>query len=106
MRGFDDGRGIDIGRVLGSYQLDQFQAFQVGADAHSGGALDLYGELQALDFTSNPLPEAGSVRPRFRNDAQGSSSAIIPKSDGTNGIPRTGADTHVRGYTARMLVRY
>ena len=107
IRGLDTAASIDpdgAGRFVGDLQVDAFQGFQVGADAHSGGALDLYGELQGINFASSPVPEADTVRARFRNDAQGSSSAVIPKSDGVNGTPRISSETVMYNRSTKLVV--
>lgn len=76
-RGWDDGRGIDAARAFGSAQLDQMQghfhtADQVGPAANGIGA---------NTFVNQRLPAANTSG---------------PVSDGTNGTPRTGAETRPR----------
>ena len=106
MRGFDNGRGIDAGRVFGSYQLDQFQAFQTGSLADASGARTYYNIQLIRDTQGVTGPVANYSIVHGYTLGQGAANAIIPVDDGTNGAPRTGPDTHVRGFTARLLIRY
>lgn len=81
MRGWDNGRGVDTGRVFGSSQLDAFQghrhafSLQDAATSPSGGALD---PLRASGATSN------------------NNKVLDPITDGTNGAPRTASETRPR----------
>ena len=77
VRGWDDGRGVDSGRALGSSQLDQMQGHQhtspwaLSASDNGGG---------------DPRNVASGVGPNTSS----------PVTDGTNGTPRVGAETRPR----------
>jgi microcystin-dependent protein len=90
IRGYDNGRGIDTGRVFGSYQLDQFQGHRFAA---SGFDLADVADLR------------GTVAAFFARFAAGGTAAAIG-TDGVNGVPRFGAETRMRNVTARFLIRY
>lgn len=96
IRGLDDGRGIDTGRVLGSEQLDALQGHLHGVDAtrtvtfwwQNGGSGNWpsstgWGNIQ--NTTTGP----SSVQP-----------------DGTNGTPRTAAETRPRNVAALICIKY
>lgn len=86
-RGWDDGRGVDANRAFGSAQLDQMQghfhtADQVGPAASGIGA---------NTFVNQRLPAANTSG---------------PVSDGTNGTPRTGAETRPRNVALLACIKY
>lgn len=87
VRGFDDGRGIDLDRGFGQEQLDAFQG-HVHPYAFPNGA----GGSYTLDGSGG----AG-------NAAQNTST---PANDGTNGVPRTAAETRPRNNTTRFFIKY
>lgn len=86
IRGADDGRGVDVGRAIGSAQLDAFQghSFNVnlGADTLSGSAVQNY-------------------RPGGAANAIGA-----PISNGTHGAPRVAAETRPRNVAALACIKY
>ncbi|QOD85304.1 tail fiber protein [Chromobacterium haemolyticum] len=85
LRGLDDGRGVDTGRALGSYQADALQghAHTMSAGSSGIGASSLYGN---------------NVNPN------GSTNGII--SDGTNGTPRTAAETRPRNVAVLACIKF
>lgn len=93
VRGYDNGRGIDTGRVFGSYQLDQFQGhrFAIATTAELGQSSSFVGSIP-FNYASFTGPPAGTP------------ADISP--DPTNGTPRTGSETRMRNFTARWLIRY
>jgi phage-related tail fiber protein len=90
VRGWDDGRGIDSGRAFGSAQADAFQGHfhtLVGnnnTNAGSNGA--------RLGDTGSNITNNDSVR--------------APRSDGTNGTPRTAAETRPRNIALLPCIKY
>lgn len=86
-RGFDDGRGKDAGRVLGSNQDDAFQGHTFGMQSDSS-------KLDRSDPNngSPSQPIAGVDKAEWKTDAKAQERAIIV-SDGSNGVPRIAAET-------------
>jgi hypothetical protein len=87
-RGLDSGRGVDVGRTLGSSQLDAFQGHkmslpnlrQVGTGASFSGS-------GAGDNTAG-VNETGT-----------------PITDGANGAPRTASETRPRNVAALVCIK-
>lgn len=105
LRGLDHGRGIDTGRVLGTEQLDAFQGhlFYVASDGTSGGE----GSLS----NSNYLQRAASAA-NYENYNLGGNSTVAdigkssaPITDGTNGTPRTAAETRSRNVSVIVIIK-
>ncbi|MGY2170552.1 phage tail-collar fiber domain-containing protein [Pseudomonas gingeri] len=90
LRGWDHGRGVDAGRVLGSYQLDQFQGHRHGPLGTSS-AYVTYG------------PGAGGAA-----NASGMIDRVTtgdPVTDGVNGSPRTGSETRPRNLSVMWCIK-
>ena len=89
IRGLDDGRGVDAGRVIGTAQEDAFQGHWhnlhgiPGVGANAGGASQTQG---------GSLLSAAAVR------------AAI--SDGTNGTPRIAAETRPRNVALLACIKF
>jgi phage-related tail fiber protein len=77
LRGWDHGRGVDAGRVIGSKQLDALQGHRHATLSMNGSATDNPAQLGGAQFTGNVV--AGD-----------------PITDGTNGAPRVAAETRPR----------
>lgn len=93
VRGWDNSRGIDSGRTIGSYQADAMQGHIHGLSA--------YKEAGSLGGTPgyNPLMPA----------AQGAYSAPPtdgPTNDGVSGSPRTAAETRPRNVAWLACIKY
>ncbi|WLH04223.1 phage tail protein [Pseudomonas lurida] len=90
LRGWDHGRGIDAGRVVGSSQLDQMQG-HLHAPPKNATAYTAFGvggsALAAGSGIINPV-------------ATGS-----PVSDGVNGDPRAGAETRPRNLAVMWCIK-
>lgn len=86
-RFFDDGRGVDSGRVLGTIQLDQFQGHIHGINAGGNAAYFNGGST----YTGSLLV---------------STKTGIAVSDGTNGNPRIGTETRPINFSLMALIKY
>jgi len=87
VRGWDDGRGIDSGRVFGSTQDDAFQGH--------------FHDSNTVSAAFNVAAGATSViRPSGDFATQG------PVTDGTNGTPRTAAETRPRNIALLAVIRF
>jgi len=87
LRGFDDGAGVDTGRVLGSAQTDAFQGHYHNS---SGGTITGGGGALAGGSTLGNGPNA----------------VTSPSSDGTNGTPRTAAETRPKNIALLACIKY
>lgn len=81
VRGWDNGRGIDTGRVFGSAQLDQLQGHQHSARIAQGVTGVAAGPNEGI-WNSGVSPISNVV--------------LDAISDGTNGVPRVGSETRPR----------
>lgn len=93
IRGLDEGRGFDSGRILGSYQEDMFQNHlhdSPGDDYLMGNGYigGLLGGTRFVTPTST-IPETGS-----------------PISNGANGIPRVGVETRPKNIALVAIIKY
>jgi hypothetical protein len=83
IRGWSNGRaGVDVGRTMGSSQLDQFQGHNV-----------------SLQYNANkPYAPGSTVQDFFSNPGTGTlaGNAIGLITDGVNGAPRVGSETRPR----------
>lgn len=85
LRGWDHGRGVDAGRAIGSYQLDQFQGHTFSGAATSGGstpAFDTWGAVGTPVALKYP-----------------------PVTDGVNGTPRVGSETRARNLVVMWCIK-
>jgi len=89
IRGFDNGRGIDTGRALGSSQLDQFQGHY-----HAKSTAGLQGGTATLGANSGGNIYAGS-----------NAEIRQPTTDGVNGAPRTGTETRPRNIALMYCIK-
>ena len=91
VRGLDSGRGVDTGRVLLSAQTDQFQ-----------------GHTLVLSSSGNKLgtkTSLGGVTGNRANFLNPNDEDAVIGSDGTNGTPRTGAETRPRNIAMIYIIR-
>ncbi|MBC2381742.1 hypothetical protein HF257_10745 [Pseudomonas sp. WS 5106] len=90
LRGWDHGRGVDVGRGIGGYQLDQmqghFHAPPKGATAYSA-----FGPGGSALATGSGIINPGTT---------GS-----PTTDGLNGEPRIGAETRPRNLAVMWCIK-
>lgn len=87
IRGWDDGRGVDSGRILGSWQADAFQGHW-----HSVGSGGNEANMQ--------------VGSNFTAALKAATSTGFPISDGTNGTPRTATETRPRNIALMAVIKY
>lgn len=93
VRGWDNGRGVDSGRTFGAAQADAMQGH-----GHLIGKR-LYGDTAGSKATLCGL---------LWDDIYGSDSEVVeaPVSDGTNGTPRTAAETRPRNVALLACIKY
>lgn len=90
LRGWDDGRGVDTGRLFGSAQSDAFQ----------GHWHDLWGlasqgsNVGTADDVTNPTASLAKNAVR------------APVTDGTNGTPRTASETRPRNIALLACIKF
>lgn len=87
---WDDGAGVDAARLLGSLQQDAFQGHH-HATAHNVWE-DHAGDLAG----SGPAYGVDSVADGIGN----------PTTDGTNGVPRTAAETRMKNFAIMAFIKY
>jgi len=92
LRGWDHGRGVDAGRTVGGYQLDQMQGH---FHSPQGTSLHFFGKPPGIG--SGLLAEGAGVA--------GFTSTGAPVTDGANGIPRTGTETRSRNLSVIWCIK-
>jgi microcystin-dependent protein len=92
VRGWDDARGVDTGRTIGSYQADAMQghwhAFNYNITGTIGGSGFMSGSTTANELAGN----TDSIR--------------SPVTDGTNGTPRTASETRPRNIALLACIKF
>lgn len=68
-RGWDDGRGVDVGRLLGSYQSDELRSHNHLSLGYSGGSLTGIGNTDNDNSNNQPTSFTGGNETRPRNIA-------------------------------------
>ena len=92
VRGFDDGRGVDVGRSFGSFQWDAMQGHDHTIKLN-GGTGTAYG-FSGGALAANPISDPPDSR-------------IGPlKDDGINGIPRISDETRPRNVAMLACIKY
>ncbi|MEF2146636.1 MAG: hypothetical protein V3573_14415 [Desulfovibrionaceae bacterium] len=96
-RAGDDGRGIDVGRILGSWQEDTFQGHW---HRMTTGRSDVW-----------PYHAAGSAAGHvgngyYQNFDAGTGWVRGPEQDGVNGAPRIGRETRPRNCALLACIKY
>lgn len=90
IRGFDNGRGIDVGRSFASSQGDAFQGH--------------YHNMQANN-SSGSAGNGGSYTTQAITNTR-TNLITAPITDGTNGTPRTAAETRPRNFAILYCIKY
>lgn len=96
VRGWDDGRGVDGARSLGSLQMDQTQGHWHKVHGRSGFTISNGGYVIAIDTGGGSSADA--------NSSYVYAGTII--SDGVNGTPRTGSETRARNVALLFCIKY
>ena len=91
VRGFDDGRGIDTSRVMGSNQVDAFQGHK---------------HRKTLGLTRAYSAEVSSSIDAYYNAGTFILEVGAPVTDGTNGTPRTASETRPRNVALMPVIKY
>jgi microcystin-dependent protein len=89
VRGLDDGRGVDSDRAIGTAQLDAMQGHIHGVRTDGGQG--------SVNGAQNLPSSSGTVNNCFTDS---------PESDGTNGVPRTAAETRPRNIALLACIKY
>lgn len=93
IRGLDDGRGVDLNRVMGSWQQDTLQGHWHRLLLSSAGAVGTAPQPAATNTANNGLS----------TDFVG---VQQPVTDGANGAPRISAETRMRNISALWCIKY
>lgn len=89
-RGWDDGKGTDAARVLGSSQTDAMQGHRHAGDFHQTGGTAAWTGTNSPGLTLNPTTSATPGN---------------PSTDGVNGTPRTAAETRPRNVAMLYCIK-
>lgn len=98
LRGWDHGRGVDAGRAIGSYELDQLQGhshrmtYEHGSEATGAATTNADGLLQLQSDTSLGISDNNTA-------VRG------PISDGVSGEPRVGSETRPRNLAVMWCIK-
>lgn len=94
LRGWDDGRGVDPGRTLGSVQLDALQNFTGAFGAIHGGGLT----------ASGPFAANGAPAPHINAGIDGTQATWTFNLSAAPGV-RTALETRPRNRAVRILIK-
>lgn len=87
--------------TLGQFKDDQSQAWQLGATL--GG--EKYGYSDNNGSSTATIANANYSIPQLYSNAQGNSAKLTAKSDGTNGTPRVGNNTHGKRIGLNFIIK-
>lgn len=100
LRALDGGRGVDVGRVLGSEQLDQLQGHRFNIET-TVGTDEILVSGQATGPISNGNGAGFGTTASDREAVQ----TTDPISDGVNGTPRVGDETRMRNTAFPLFIK-
>lgn len=93
--------------VLGLVEEDQMQGFQVGTAADSDGVRNYWSYAGSRDqLDGSGVVAGGYTRTLMGVGAQGSAARLKAMNDGTNGDPRTGAETRENRIGMNYYIKY
>jgi microcystin-dependent protein len=95
-RGWDDGRGVDSGRAIGTAQTDAMQGHR---HDFRGGT----GTLGDNALTTVGITDASTYRTATNSANSGVQNPIT---DGTNGTPRTASETRSRNVALLACIKF
>jgi phage-related tail fiber protein len=98
VRGWADDRAVDTGRTFGTEQGDAFQGHK---HQTSRTVLMTAGVDASFDFLSNIADSRDAQGYNFADQMQ-----VAPVTDGTNGTPRTAAETRPRNIALLACIKY
>lgn len=103
LRGWDHGRGVDVGRNLSGYQLDQMQGHvhEYLYKSNRSGDSAIFPEGYAVSAAGSGANLATSVPA----DAANIKFIGKPLVDGSNGAPRTGSETRPRNLAVMWCIK-
>jgi microcystin-dependent protein len=106
VRGFDDARGVDAARVLGSAQMDAFQGHTFG-DSDQPTFVNLVAVNQRIaTVTTNTAVSNVALTTAATDVVTAGSNAILrPIALGTNGTPRLAAETRTRNIALLACIK-
>lgn len=96
IRGLDDGRGVDPGRVIGSIQLDALQGHNHALFYNANVFVGSGGGNQYAQFTSSGGNNVNGLQDAVRTIT----------SDGVNGAPRVASETRSRNVAYLACIKY
>ncbi|SEC73868.1 Phage Tail Collar Domain [Pseudomonas marginalis] len=99
LRGWDHGRGVDVGRAIGSMQLDSLQGFRMETMRTKAGTA--WGNDDAGAGDPGVGPPLGTVTAGTR--PRNLTGAFV--SDGVNGVPRVGSETRSRSLAVMWCIK-
>lgn len=97
LRGWDNGRGVDSGRDVGSVQLDAFQGHfhNTVNNVGTGGS----STVNVITAPSSSTGDLSTLSPLV------GTTVGYPRSDGTNGTPRTAQETRPRNVAVLYCIK-
>ncbi len=106
VRGYDDARGVDVARVLGSAQLDAFQGHTFGdTDQPTFANLVAVNQRIATVTTNTAVSNVALTTATTDVNTAGSNAILRPTVQGTNGTPRIAAETRARNIALLACIK-